>query len=72
MLPATFFSNDRQHYLKMLQATGCQLLPWWKADFRHEIRQISPEMLQNVRDACYYPFAICQERNGAHFEHLLH
>jgi hypothetical protein len=39
---------------------------------RHEIRQISPEMLQNVRDACYYRFAICQERNGAHFEHLLH
>jgi hypothetical protein len=40
--------------------------------FRHEIRQITPEMLQNVRDACYYRFAICQERNGAHFEHLLH
>jgi hypothetical protein len=39
---------------------------------RHEIRQISPEMLQNVRHVCYYRFAICQERNGAHFEHLLH
>jgi hypothetical protein len=40
--------------------------------FRHEIRQITPEMLQNVRDACYYRFAICQQTNGAHFEHLLH
>jgi hypothetical protein len=39
---------------------------------RDEIRQITPEMLQNVRDICYYRFAICQERNGAHFEHLLH
>jgi hypothetical protein len=39
---------------------------------RDEIRQITPEMLQNVRHTCYYRFAICQERNGAHFEQLLH
>jgi hypothetical protein len=39
---------------------------------RDEIRQNTPEMLQNVRDACYYRFAIRQERNGANFEHLLH
>jgi hypothetical protein len=38
---------------------------------RDEIRQITPEMLQNARDARYYRFEICQERNGAHFEHLL-
>jgi hypothetical protein len=37
----------------------------------HKISQITPEMLQNLRDACYYRFVICQERNGAHFEHLL-
>jgi hypothetical protein len=40
--------------------------------FRHEMRQITPEILQNVRDACYYRFAICQEKNGVNFEHLLH
>jgi hypothetical protein len=40
--------------------------------FRHEIRQIIAEMLQNIRDAYYYRFAIYQERNGAYFEHLLH
>jgi hypothetical protein len=40
--------------------------------FRHEVRQITPEMLQNVRDAGYYRFAICQETNGGHFEHFLH
>jgi hypothetical protein len=39
---------------------------------RDEISQITLEMLQNARDACYYRFAICQKRNGAHFEHLLH
>jgi hypothetical protein len=27
--------------------------------FRHEMGQIAPEMLQNVRNACYYRFAIC-------------
>jgi hypothetical protein len=43
-----------------------------KQRIRHEINQISLEMLQNVRGTCYYRFAICQERNGAHFEHLLH
>jgi hypothetical protein len=43
-----------------------------KQCIRHGIRQITPEMLRNVRDACYYRFAICQERNVAHFEHLLH
>jgi hypothetical protein len=41
-------------------------------DNKLKIRQITPEMLQNLRDACYYRFAICQETNGAHFEHLLH
>jgi hypothetical protein len=40
--------------------------------FRHEMRQITLEMLQNVRNACYYRFAIYQERNGVHFEHLWH
>jgi hypothetical protein len=43
-----------------------------KQRIRHEIRQITPEMLQDVREASYYGFAICEERNGAHFEHLLH
>jgi hypothetical protein len=43
-----------------------------KQRIRHEINQISLEMLQNVRGTCYYRFAICQERNGAHFEHLFH
>jgi hypothetical protein len=43
-----------------------------KQRIEHEIRQITPEMLQNVSDECYYRFAICQERNDAHFEHLLH
>jgi hypothetical protein len=38
----------------------------------NEIKKISPEMLQNVRGTCYYRFGIWQERNGAHFEHLLH
>jgi hypothetical protein len=38
----------------------------------HKISQITPEMLQNLRNACYYRFIICQERNGAHFEQLLH
>jgi hypothetical protein len=38
-----------------------------KQRIRYEISQIVPEMLQNVRDACYYRFAICQERKGAHF-----
>jgi hypothetical protein len=41
-------------------------------DNKLKIRQITPEMLQNLRDACYYRFAICQETNGAHFEHLLY
>jgi hypothetical protein len=40
--------------------------------FRHEMRQIAQEMLQNVKNACYYQFPICQERNGVHFEYLLH
>jgi hypothetical protein len=40
--------------------------------FRHDLRQITPEMLQNVRDAGYYRFAICQQTNGGHFEHFLH
>jgi hypothetical protein len=39
--------------------------------FSHKIRQIPPEMLQNVRHACYHRFAICQERNGTHFEHFV-
>jgi hypothetical protein len=39
---------------------------------RHEIRQITPEMLKNVRDAGYYRFSICQQTNGGHFEHFLH
>jgi hypothetical protein len=43
-----------------------------KQRIRHEMRQIALEMLQNVRNACYYRFAMCQERNGVHFEHLLH
>lgn len=43
-----------------------------KQRIRHEIRQITPEMLRNVRDAFYFRLALCQERNGAHFEHLLH
>jgi hypothetical protein len=43
-----------------------------KQRIRHNIRQITPEMLHNVRDACYHRFAICQERNSTHFEHLLH
>jgi hypothetical protein len=43
-----------------------------KQRISHEIMQMTPKMLQNVRDACYYRFAICQERNGVHFEHLLH
>jgi hypothetical protein len=34
-----------------------------KKRIKHEIRQITPEMLQNVRDACYYRFAISQERD---------
>jgi hypothetical protein len=38
-----------------------------KQRIRYEISQIVPEMLQNVRDACYYRFAICQKRKGAHF-----
>jgi hypothetical protein len=36
------------------------------------LRQITPEMLQNVRDAGYHRFAICQQTNGGHFEHFLH
>jgi hypothetical protein len=44
----------------------------FKQRIRHEIRQITSEMVENIRDACYYRFAICQERNGAHFKHLLH
>jgi hypothetical protein len=34
-----------------------------KKRIKHEIRQITPEILQNVRDACYYRFAISQERD---------
>jgi hypothetical protein len=68
----------------MLPATCCQLLPWCKAVFIRclgfqyysvlgmKLRQIAPEVLQKVRNVCYYRFAICQERNCVHFEHLLH
>lgn len=39
---------------------------------RNEIRQITPQVLQNVRNGVYHRLGYCQQQNGAHFEHLLH
>jgi hypothetical protein len=36
------------------------------------IRYLRFSILFSLRVACYYRFAICQDRNGVHFEHLLH
>lgn len=43
-----------------------------KERIRQEIRQISPEVLENVRNEFYYRLGLCQQVNGAHFEHLIH
>lgn len=43
-----------------------------KAKLRHEIRQITPQMLHNVKNGFYHRLGLCQDKNGAHFEHFLH
>jgi hypothetical protein len=66
LTPLDFFYGG---YLKSeVYVTKPNTVEYLKQRVRHEIRQITAEMLQNVRDACYYRFAICQERNGAHFD----
>lgn len=42
-----------------------------KERIRNEIRAITPEMLQNVRQEFMHRLAFCQEVNGTQFEHLI-
>jgi hypothetical protein len=65
LLPLTFFMGISLE----VYVTKPNNIEDLKQRISHEIRQITPEMLQNVRDACYYRFAIFQEKNGTHFEH---
>jgi hypothetical protein len=65
LLPLTFFMEISLE----VYVTKPNNIEDLKQCISHEIRQITPEILQNVRDACYYRFAIFQERNGTHFEH---
>jgi hypothetical protein len=39
---------------------------------RHELRQIAPEMLQNVRNGMLLPICNLLRKKRCHFEHLLH
>lgn len=43
-----------------------------KQRIRNEVRQITPEVLQNVREGFYHRLAFCQERNGLQFEQFYH
>lgn len=42
-----------------------------KERIREEIRNITPEMLHNVRDETYHRLGCCQHLNGTHIEQLL-
>lgn len=42
-----------------------------KQRIRDEIRSISPQILQNVRNGFYYRLGYCQMEEGGQFEHLL-
>lgn len=39
---------------------------------REEIRQITPQVLENVQNGFYHRLGHCQQQVGGHFEHLLH
>jgi hypothetical protein len=69
LLPSTFCYGDISRVRYVTKLNNIKNL---KQRIRHEIRKITPEILKNVRDVCYHRFAICQETNGAHFEHFLY